>query len=179
MGYSPPILRNLRSKILKPDVAVYETFDRELASTTSTPISGQLKMVAIALPSGLPVAAVGFVSGSTPLSGGSHGWFSLHDASRNLLRQSADDTSPVFAANAAKSYNLSSAYVTTYEGLYYLGLMFVASQMPTLVAINGSSAVLGVTPIIGGNSTSSLTATAPDPAGAITAAGTVAYGYVA
>lgn len=179
MSFSPPILRNLRSKILKPDAAVYETFDRELISNTaSTPASGTLRMVGIALPSGLTIAGAAFVSGSTPLSGGSHGWYSLHDASRALLRQSTDDTSPVFAANVPKPYNFSSQYVTTYEGLYYLGILFVASQMPNLLSLNTLATGLGLVPIIGGNSTASLTGTAPDPAAAITASSQPPYAYV-
>jgi hypothetical protein len=169
----------------------FETYVREASATQTgaAVISGQLRMGAINLPSGFPVASISFLAGTTAYVAGSsiHFWVALYNSSLGLLRQSTDNTSgPVWGQGALLTTALSSSYTTTYAGLHYLGLMLsqTGGTFPTHVA-TGVAAGLGTiaveVPILAGNSSSaSLTATAPDPAGAITAiANTWIYGGVA
>lgn len=156
---------------------LFDTFDR-VGATGANNIaltSGTLKMAAIWLPEGLSVASVNFVSGGTALTRGtgSHSWGALFDSSLALLRQSTDDTASAWANNAAKAFALSSAFVTTYTGMHFLGLLVVAGSggtQPNLSGVTQGAGIAGVAPAMAGNSTTGLTTTAPNPAGAITAA---------
>jgi hypothetical protein len=126
-------------------------------------------MQGIALPKGLTVTSITWVSGTTALVTGTHGWSALYDDALGLLRQSTDDTSVAWAANTVKTFTLSSTFVTTYSGLHYLGLLITASTVPTMSGAGTTTTIISnIPPIIGGNSTTGLTGTAPNPAAAIT-----------
>jgi hypothetical protein len=172
--------QNFPKSYLKPSAALYETAPRwSVANATFlTLVSGTLQLAAIGLPAGLTVTSISWMSGGTALATGTHAWFALYDSSRNLLKQSTDDTSPAWAANTLKTYNLSAAFTTTYEGLYYIGVMVAATTPPNLNATVTHANVTGLVSILAGSSSTGLTGTAPNPAAAITAQAQIPYGYV-
>jgi hypothetical protein len=96
-----------------------------------------------------------------------------------LLRGSNDDTSTAWTTNTYKTLNLTSAYVTTRAGLFYVALLIEASTMPSMTGI-GTFANAGthIAPFIRGSSNTNVSAL-PDPATAL-AANTLGllYAYV-
>lgn len=166
------------SDVFRPTAAVYETVPRWTQTTTlSLLLSQRLQLVAIALPSGLTITSITFVAvGAT--TNPTNQWFALYDSSRNLLRQTVDDTTTAWGGSAAKTLALTSTFPTTYAGLHYLGIMVKADTPPTLSGCGASAVTMGLVPIITGTSTTGLTTTAPNPAAAITAQGGMPYAYV-
>lgn len=170
-----------------PTGITYANIDRYIGVPTVTIglTSGLLRLCAIWLPAGITVTSVSFVSGSTAQTTGtnSHLWFALYNSSSVLLRQTADDTNATWAANTMRTANLASTYVTTYTGLFYLGIMCVAGgggTQPSLTGINTTSTQLqSLVPLLNGTSSGSLTTTAPDPAAGITVTAATPYCGVA
>lgn len=164
-----------------PAGAIAETFPREYAAfgDVSTLATGRLQMQAIWLPKGVSCSSITFVSGTTAATLPLNQLFGLYNSSRALLRGTTDDTSTAWAAAAAKTLALTSAFVTTYAGLHYVAILVVATTVPTLLGTRGNigSAAMAIAPIYTGSSTSAITAL-PDPAGAITAGVGVFYAYV-
>lgn len=174
-----------KTGLLPPTGLTFENYPRHFSITnqTVTLVNGALRLVAIWLPQGLTVTNISFVTGATALVAGTnpHLWFALYDSSRALLRQTADDTSPAWAASTLKTVNLTSPFVTTYSGLHYLAVMIAQTggTMPNLKAVNtGDSVLTGLAPLISGPSSTGLTTTAPNPAGAISSNNFPPYGGV-
>lgn len=175
MSYRPAV----RGSAVKPTAAKFETFARWPAGAQTISVtSGTLKLVAIELPAGVPISSITFLSGTTALSGTSHAWAALFDASRVPLRQSTDDPAATWGTNAEKTFTLSSAFTTTYSGLYYLGVLIAATTPPTLAGQAGVASTAGIAPVLNGNSSTGLTDTAPNPAAAPTASTNSPYAYV-
>lgn len=154
-----------------PTGVTYQNFDRySAANGTATPTSGTMRLSGIWLPAGIVVTSISFLSIGALTAGTSpHLWVALYDSSCNLLRQSADDTSPTWAANTLKTFSLASTFTTTYTGLHYVGLL-VAQSGGTMVTLAGTgvgnAALVNLDPVMAGNSNTGLTTTAPDPASA-------------
>ena|SRR5579859_3181555 len=153
-----------------------QTFDRRFATgTVFAPTSGTLTLTAIWLPAGQVVTGISFCSGSTAESGGSHLWFALYDQNLVLLGQGADEAgAAAFAANSLHRQALTAAQTCKYSGLYYLGVCVVGTPMTLInsvvATVNAAGNITGMTPIVAATSTAGLnTATAPNPAGALTA----------
>jgi hypothetical protein len=168
---------------LAPTGAKAETFPRAATKleNVAVPTSGTLRLGAIALPSGLLVSAIGFVSGAQAMVTGTNQWFTLHNSSRVALAITADDTSTAWGANTAKALNLTTAYRTTYSGLYYLGVMVAAGTAPSLLCLSSHSAgAFFVAPALGGNSTPGQTTppALPFTADALSSTGALHYGFV-
>jgi hypothetical protein len=166
---------------LSPTGALFENMSRTVPMAGSATASGTLRMTSIWLPAGLTVTNIVIVNGATAEAGGSNAWAALFDSSRNLLRQSTSETGAgAIAASVIHTFALSSTFVTTYSGLHYVGVNVVASTMPSIFAVTVLVATYtGLAPILCGNTTDTgLTGTAPNPAGAITAATTMMYCYV-
>jgi hypothetical protein len=166
---------------LKPSAATFESIPRQSADGNIAALtSAQLTLFAIYLPAAAVVASITAVSGATALATGLNQWFALYDGSLNKLAVSSDDTSTAWAANTAKTLALAAPFVTTYSGLYYLGVMVKATTPPTLVGTAAQAGVVGLTPKLAGTSTSGLTnpASAPSVAAALTTLGAALYGYV-
>lgn len=164
---------------IKPTASTYEVMPRWMrTSDASAPTSGRLQMVAIELPSAAVITSITFVSGATAAVLPTNQWFALYDSSRNLLRQTTDDTTTAWAANALKTLNLTSTYTITATGLYYLGIMVAATTTPSLSGANTNAVITGIAPIICGTSTTGLTDTAPNPAAALTGLAFCYYAYV-
>ena len=158
-----------------PPVA-FQSFDRRLAiSTAWAPTSGTLTMTGIWLAQGQTINAITFMSGAQAEATGTHLWFAIYRADTlALLAQSTDNTgAAAFGASLSLRQALTAPVVLPYTGLYYLGVNVTASTVPTLLNITSGvvtnlGAVASTAPILAATSTASLTAAAPNPAGALT-----------
>lgn len=160
------------------------TYDRGPATESNGAAlsTGRLTLNRIFLPKGLPVTSITFWSMTTAMSTGTNQWFGLFDSSRNILRLTADDTSTAWAANTAKTLNLSSTFQTTYSGLYYVGIMVKATTVPTVSCVTtlGNANTRAAAPVPSVISASSLTnpASCPDPATQVSIGGSLIYAEV-
>ena len=146
------------------------------SSTLTAPATGTLQLHSIYLPAGLTVSAVTWFAGTTAADTPLNQIFSLYSSALVLLAQSADATTAAWAANAAKRLPFTTAYTTTAAGLYYVGLLVVATAVPTLAGVAAiATGPRNIGFISGGASTGSLTDTLPNPAAAITAGATSPY----
>jgi hypothetical protein len=165
-----------------PSGGIAQTYPRHmvLGSDGAALTSGTMEMVLIYLPGKTRITSITFQSGATALATGTNQWFALYDINRNLLRQTVDDTSTAWAANAMKTLALTSTYVTPNAGLYYLGIMVAATTVPTLRMLAGftASGALNLAPVVCGASSTGLTTTAPNPAAAITVQNSLMFAYV-
>lgn len=182
VSWSAPQTVDLRSRGATGSLA--STCDRATAVETnlsSVVSSGRLALTRILLPKGLLVTSITWWSMTTALSAGTNQWFGLFDSSRNILRLTGDDTSTAWAANSAKTLNLSSTFTTTYAGWHYVGIM-VKGTVPSLAGASatGTGNIRAAAPIPTGSSTGSLTdpASCPNPAGAITVLANIPYAEV-
>lgn len=165
---------------LKPSAAISETMPRQSAlANQAMLLSQRLNLVGIWLPKSVTVTSIAFVSAATAASSPTNQIFGLYDSSRALLRATNNDTTTAWSANAVKSLNLTSTFVTTYAGFHYLGIMVQASTVPTLTGVNvTSSAISALAPVLSGSSNTGLTTSLPDPANAPTGVANVPYAYV-
>jgi hypothetical protein len=144
--------------------------------------TGRLSLVAIELPTGITVTSISFASGSTAANAPLNQLFGLYDnlaGSYALLRGSTDDTTTAWTANTIKTLNLSTTYTTVRAGVFYIGILVVATTVPSLIAATtGSLAVInGVAPIMAAAAQSGLTAL-PANATSVAAALATPYCYV-
>src|SRR5436305_14174157 len=72
--------------------------------------SGTLRLIAVALPSGLRFSFVAFLSGTTALSGGKNQWAVLLSETRLLQQVSADRTSSAWGANRLVTFKFDAPY---------------------------------------------------------------------
>lgn len=149
-----------------------ETMPRETCPEVNSTIgaSGTLFLQAIYLKAGTLVSNISVSSATTAAATPTNGFFALYDASRNLLAQTANWTTEAWAANTIKTKALSAAYRVPTSGLYYIGVLQVATTIATL---KGGTAKTGgqlaaLPPILHGTSSTGLTTTLPNPAAAIT-----------
>ena len=158
-----------------PPVA-FQTFDRRLAiSAAWAPTSGVLTLTGIWLAQGQTINAITFMSGAQAEATGTHLWYAIYRADTlALLAQSTDNTgAAAFGASLSFRQALTAPVVLPYTGLYYLGVNVTASTVPTLLNLTSGvttnlGAVASTAPILAATSTGSLTAAAPNPAGALT-----------
>lgn len=148
-----------------------ESVPRTLAGVNIAAVtSGTMVMQAIWLPAGVTINNLITHSGTTASATQTNRWMALYDQNRALLRQSADQTTTVLAANTLWTAPIT-AYTTTYSGIYYIGILTAATTANSLIGVTaaGNAAIRGQAPILTGTSTASLTTTAPATAAAITA----------
>lgn len=169
----------------KPTAAISQTMPRysALGIANLALVSGRLRFQAIWLPAGATITSITWSSGAPALVLGSspHLWFALYNSSLGLLRQSTDNTSAAWAANALLTQSLSSPFITTYSGLYYVGAMMVCGAGGTMVGLgclNTRVETDGLAPKTEGELDSSLTTTAPNPATWFAHNGKACYAYV-
>jgi hypothetical protein len=167
-------------KMSFPTDALAETIPRHIADGAALTelVSGRLSLHAIYLPDNLTITSISYMSG-TGATSPTNQWFALYDSALNLLRQTTDDTTTAWGANTLKTLNLTSTYTTTAAGLYYVGVCVAASTVPQLRGdTKNASNLNAIAPILHGTSTTGLTDTAPNPAGALTATSRVIYAYL-
>ena len=163
-----------------PAGALATTMDRRTVASAALPAltSGTLRLSAVWLPKGTVVTSATYVAGTAATSL-TNRWFSLFDASRNLLKTTADNTAS-WSAGAALTIPFASTYTVPSDGLYYVGICEVATTPTALRGMGGSSNTLGLAPILNGDSSTGLTnaASTPATAAAITASGSLPFAYV-
>jgi hypothetical protein len=179
--------------VLVPTNALYETFSRDLNfSSIAIPTTTDLYLSAIALPTGLTIGHLHFVSGPGAVNTPTNWWFALYDNNFNLLAITADQTSATWAINTDKSLAIATiasgsatSFTTTYTGLHYLGVMQKATTCVQIAGIApaANAGVNALAPVLAGISNTGLSVpqTFPTTATALTgAAGQLRfYGYVA
>lgn len=168
---------------LKPTGSLVENFSRmQVIADTALLASGTLRLVPIALPSGLLVSSISFRTGSgTALATPTHQWFTLHDSNRVMLGVTGDDTTTGWGTNVTKTLSLGTPFRTTYAGLHYVGAMVAAGTMPSMFSTSAAVNLNIVPPIMGGSTSDTGLTTppvAPFTAGAISAGGGILWCYV-
>jgi hypothetical protein len=152
---------------------IAETIPRQLCPEVNTTAgaSGTLFMQAIYLTAGQIVSAITFWSANTATSNPTNKFFALYDQNRNLLAQSANDTTNAWASNSRKTLAMTTPYRIPTSGIYYLGILQVALTIATIKGGTSktSGTLAGASPILHGTSTTGLTTSLPNPAAAITA----------
>lgn len=170
-----------RKAYLAPTSSIGESIDRGIGMVNSVTAmtSGQLLVVAIDLPAHRTINSIAFMSGSAAAVNPTHQWFVIADSALNVLGKTADDTSAAWAANTQKPLALATPFVTTYTGLYYVGVLVTATTtMPNFYGVlHSNQNANAVPPIRAASSTTGLT----DPASlgptlaALTATGRVPW----
>lgn len=171
------------SSNLGPSGTLAETMPRETCpevNTVAPTASGTLFMQAIYLKAGQLISNITVSSATTAAGTPTAGRVCLFDSNRNLLAQSADQTTTAWAANTVKTLPMVTPFRVTVSGLYYVGIWQTAT---TVMTMKGGTAKTGgqlasTVPILHGISSTGLTTTAPNPAAAITAGLVTIYAAV-
>jgi hypothetical protein len=149
-----------------------ETMPRETCVETNSTVSasGTLNMMAIYLWAGQLVSNISISSATTAAGTPTNYRFGLFDSSRNLLAESANQTTSAWAANTVKTLAMGTPYRVPTSGLYYIGYYMTATTVPTLKGFTAKTGaqLAGTAPILHGSSTTGLTTAFPNPAAAIT-----------
>jgi len=170
------------SSTLGPSGVIAESIPRQLCTETNTSAltSGTLYLQAIYLWAGQTVSNITIWSATTAAGTPTQGFFALYDSGRNLLAQSANFTNEAWASQSAKTKAMTTPYRVTATGLYYVGIVIVATTVPTLkgnTAITGGQ-LHGAGLSLHGNSSTGITTSLPSPAAAITAGTTSIYAAI-
>jgi len=174
--YQPPARANLGITN-----TLAESIPREICPEVNTSVaaSGTLNMQLIYLTAGQLVSNITIASATTAAGTPTNYFFALYDINRNLLAQSANQTTNAWPANTVKTLAMTTPYRVPVSGPYYIGYFMTATTVATL---KGGTARTGgqlanSAPIIYGTSTTGLTTSLPTTAAAIT--GTTASIYAA
>jgi len=173
----------------RPAVVDYETFSRNTGYLNAgyIPPSGTLALIAVGLPAGLRVGTIQFVSGGGAAATPTHWWFGLYDKNLMQLALTANQTSGAWAASTAKALPVAStaagaatSFLTTYAGLYYLGIMMVAATPVTVLSGVVATSILALPPVVNGTSDTGQTTPPgfPHTAAAITATTNTVYATI-
>lgn len=136
-----------------------QTIPRQSAGSNSLGLgSGALVIAAVYLPAGVKITKLGWCSSGTAAVTPTNQWMALLDKSYNLLATTADGTTAAIPADTAIQYDIAETaagaateYVTTYSGLYYIGLCVVATTQPNAIGNNMATYVIGqVSPLVSG-----------------------------
>lgn len=136
-------------------------------STAVAPITtGQELLCSIWLPAGLTVSNITILTGGTAGATMTHWFFELlsNEAAPVVRGHTADQTSGAIAANTLITKALVTPFVTTYSGLYYIGVTVSATTMPTYTGPSTSAVVNPdkTTPRPGGQIAASITTPGTD-----------------
>ena len=159
-----------------------ETFPRKLVQEVNTAAlsTGRLSLESIALRAGDVLTSISFWSATSAAGTPTNQIFGIYNANLNLVANTSNDTTTAWAANTRKTLSLTSSYTVPSTGLYYLGIMVVATTVPTLkgmTAVTGGQ-LRGAAPNLGGTSSTGLTTSLPNPAAAITVSTASIWGCV-
>lgn len=165
----------------KPALFIRSNIDRMSTFTNqaSALVSGRLHMCLVWYAAGDVVTSISWVSSTTAGGSLTNQWSALFSASRVKLAVSADDTSTAWGSGSGKTFTLTSPYTIPTAGLYYHGLVVVASQVPSLLGVTSSASVTGQAPIMSGYADTGLTdpASCPSTATALTAKSELPWTY--
>ncbi len=156
-----------------------------ITTDTAGPATGVMTSVAMPLQAGDIVTSITFKSGATAADTPLNWWFALYSTASTpaLLGQTADQTTTAWAANTAKTVALTTPYLVTAAGLFYVSFMMKATATTSLIgrtlALAGAStgSVTGQK-LLAQTSGSTLTTTAPATITSATASALVPYAVV-
>jgi len=136
--------------------------------------------VAIPLQAGDLVTNITFVVGGTAAGTPTAGYACLRSTSGALLAQTADFATTARAANTAYTVALATAQLISTAGLYYVGISFTATAVPTLRGASlGNAVVAGAiglsAPVLSRTHGSAVGGTAPATTASPTTAAVVPY----
>lgn len=139
-------------------------------NTTAPTASGTLWMQSIFVESGRIVNNILWHSATTAANTPTNNIIGLYDINRNLLAQTANQTTAAWAANTMKTIALTAPYTIPSSGLYYVGFLMTATAVITSKGTTARTAsqLAGQAPILQGTSSTGLTTALPNPAAAIT-----------
>lgn len=142
--------RYMSYQYLRRSGVLAETAPRNqtVLATGSVVVSGRQTLAAIWLPQGITVTNISFMSGTTAATTPTNQWFSLYSAAFAKLAVTVDDTTAAWGAETRKTLALSTPYVVSTGGLYYVGIMIAAAAVPTFYAVGSRSNWTAETPII-------------------------------
>lgn len=162
---------------LRPSGALYETFFRQCPSVSGAVlVSNRLAMSAIALPAGLPIASITFMTASAQNTPNLQ-IFGLYDNALNLLANTNNDGATAWPTNTTKTLSLTSTFTTAYSGLYYLGILVAAASHGGLVSAAVSYLAYLSLPMLSGLSNTGVSSL-PNPANALSALSYAPYAFV-
>lgn len=151
-----------------PGAVTAETFPRIYSSGSQAPAANTtLYVCGISLPQYLTVTTVTMGVKGTAAATQSHGWYVILDSGLVVRGVTADQTTAgsggLFGtAQTAYPLNLAAPYVTTYTGLYYLGVCVTAGTLPTLYTCSPMGSALGaLAPVLCGSVSTGYSATPP------------------
>lgn len=175
--YQPPAAANLGIS-----GTLAESIPREICPevNTTAAATGVLNMQLIYLTAGQLISNITLASATTAAGTPTNYFFALYDGNRNLLAQSANQTTTAWPANTVKTLAMTSPFRVQVSGPYYIGYFMTATTVATL---KGGTAKTGgqlanTAPIIYGTSTTGLTTALPNPAAAITGSTSSLYASV-
>lgn len=167
---------------LKPTTIVREAIDPWLCITSASITSGVLNLFAVEYLAGDILTGIAFNSGGTPGSAMTHQVFGLFDTDGvTLLKGTVDNGSTAWGTSTKRqlAWSGGGTYTIPYDGAYYHGI-FVVGTPPTLRSIASTTDTLDGPPILHGTADTGLNqSTMPNPAAAMTVAGSRVrtYGY--
>lgn len=144
-----------------PTGATGETVPRSqvTVATSGLTTSGTIYLSAITLAQGVLVSNISMITGTGTLkTGGTHGWYVLLDSGLVARAASADQVDPATVwgvASTVYTLPMTTPYLTTYTGLYYVGIMVATSagSQPQILAAVNIAAGLGQAVIMSGPAT--------------------------
>jgi hypothetical protein len=113
----------------------------QVVSNCTIAATGVEISVAVPLQAGDVVSSITFLTATTAASAPTAGYACLRSTSGALLAQTADFGSTARAANTAYTVALATAQLITAPGMYYVGISFTASTVPTLMGVALHNAV--------------------------------------
>lgn len=150
--------------------AVCETSHRYTIAGTATPASGTLVLMSVSIAAGQTIGHIGWCTGSQAAVNPVHWWACLLDNTFTLQAHTADQLTAGMPASTWQKLPVVTPYEATYTGTYYLGLMVATSggTQPSILAPSFSPIIQLITgannpgPILGGPSSTGLTAPGTD-----------------
>ena len=142
---------DLRNWLLagKPTGTYLETVERASVNIDqAVAATGVMLTAAIPVLQGAVLSKVTFAVGATAATTPTHWWVALYGPGATvqpLLVQSADQTTTAMAANTFYTTSFTTAYTAPTTDVYYIGLCFTGTQIPTLL---GKAQGLNATQII-------------------------------
>jgi len=145
----------------EPPQTIARTYRRDEGGSAQQVTGGTVMLRQIILPKGLTAGAMTMATNTTAKTGGSHGWYVVTDQYLNVLAVTADQTDAATVWGTIYTpYKLpfTSLLSCAYTGVYYAGVMIVATGRPNLVYTPGTNAGLwGAPPILCGTSSAGQT----------------------
>lgn len=151
-----------REALNRRTLAIAESFPRQIAANSSALVFGQMQFVAIPLLKGQIVSKIGFVSGTTAISGQTNQWFALWNSAVGLIGTTTDDTTTSWPANTEKALSMQANYTVLADALFYVSVLVAGATTPnSVLAIASNAAITGLAPALQGRDTTHTLLTNP------------------